>query len=198
MVRNVVVLSLAMVMAGPVMAAQTRPAAARSAAEDAPTRIAVINIQNAIAATDQGKQRVQELRAKFAPRQTDIQNISKQMQDIQDKVQAGQNTLSDAEKSRLEFQYQQLSRNLQREQQEYQEDAQDAQTDVVDSIGQNMMPLITKYASENHFSVVLDTSTQSNPVLFASNTVDITNTIVSLYNEQFPVKTAAAPAAKPK
>lgn len=193
--RNVVVLSAALAFAGPVLA-QTHATPARSAS-DAAGRIAVINIQAAIAGTDQGKQTAQELAAKFAPRQTDIDNLNKQIQDLQQRLQDGQNTLSDSEKSRLDFQYQELSRDVQREQQEFQEDAQDARTDAVDTIGQKMMPIINTYASQNGYSVVLDTSSQSSPVLYASNAIDITAAIVKLYNQQFPVKAAAAPAAAP-
>jgi outer membrane protein len=196
--RNVVVLSLALALAGPLWA-QTRTAPARTAAEDAPTRIAVINIQTAIAATGEGKQTAQELQTKFAPRQDEINNMSKQMQDIEQRLQDGQNTLSDDEKSRLELQYQELSRNVQREQQEFQQDLQDARTDAVDTIGQKMMPLINRYANDNGYSVVLDTSAQSSPVLFASNSVDITAAIVKLYDQAYPLKSAAAaPAPKPK
>jgi len=197
MLRNVVVLSMALALGAPVWA-QTRATPARSKADNAPTRIAVINIQAAIANTDQGKQTSQELQVKFSPRQNDIGNLSKQLQDIQQRLQDGQNTLSNAEKNRLQFQYQELSRNLQREQQEYQEDVQDARTDAVDSIGQKMLPLINRYANENGYSIVLDTSAQSSPVLFASNSVDITNEIVKLYDQDYPVKSASAPASKAK
>lgn len=196
MLRNVFVLSLALAMAGPVWA-QARTTTARTAAKDAPERIAVINIQAAIASTEQGKQTARELQAKFAPREAKINDISKQIQDIQQRVQDGQNTLSGAEKQRLQFKYQELTRNLQREQQEYQEDTQDARTDAVNSIGQKMMPIINRYANQRGYSVVLDTSAQSSPVLFASNSVDITSAIVKLYNEAYPVKPAAASKSKP-
>ncbi len=198
MLRNVFVLSMALALAGPVWAGTQQTTPAHSAAKDASTRIAVINIQAAIAGTAEGKQTAQELQTKFAPRQSAINDLSNRLQSIQQRLRDGQNTLSDAEKNRLQFQYQELTRNLQREQQEYQEDAQDARTDAVDSIGEKMMPIINRYASENGYGVVLDTSAQSSAVLFASNSVDITNTIIRLYNKEYPIKSAAAPAAKPK
>lgn len=196
MLRNVVILTMALALAGPVWA-QTKAAPAHSAAaDDAPMRVGVINIQEAIAATDAGKQASKELQSKFAPRQTSINNLAKQMQSLQQRIQAGANTLSDSEKNNLEFQYQELSRNYQREQQEYQADAQDAQTDAMDAIGEKMMPLINRYAAQHNLGVVLDTSSSSNTVLYAANAVIITNAIVRLYNTQYPVKSAAAPAAK--
>jgi outer membrane protein len=194
--RNAIIGSTLLFLAGPVFA-QVKPAAAQTAKSDAPTRIAVINIQTAIASTEAGKQAAQELQTRFTPRQNDIDSMTKQLQSLQQRLQDGQNTLSDQEKERLGRQYQQLSRQVQRKQQELQEDAQDARTDAVDTIGQKMMRIIDRYASENGYSVVLDTSSQTSPVLFATNSVDITNAIIRLFNETYPVK-AAAPAPKPK
>ena len=194
--RNAIMGSTLVLLAAPVWA-QTKPAATRTASSDAPTRIAVINIQTAIASTEEGKQAAQELQTRFTPRDNEIDSMQKQMQSLQQRLQDGQNTLSDQEKDRLGRQYQELSRQLQRKQQDLQEDAQDARTDVIDRIGQKMMQLIDRYASQNGYSVVLDTSQQTSPVLFATNSVVITNEIVRLYNQAYPVK-AAAPAPKPK
>ncbi len=193
MLRNVIVLSMALAFGAPAWA-QTRATPAHAKAEAAPTRVAVINIQAAIAGTEEGRQTGQEMQAKFGPRQASINNLSKQLQDIQQRLQDGQNTLSVTEKDKLQFQYQELSRNLQREQQQYQQDVQDARTDAVDSIGQKMLPLLNRYANEKGYSVVLDTSSQSSPVLFAASSVDITDAIVKLYNQDFPVKSASAPS----
>lgn len=195
--RNAIIASMLCLLAGPVWA-QSRPAPAQAAKSDAPTRIAVINIQTAIAATEEGKQAAQELQTRFTPRQNEISSLTKRLQSLQQRLQNGQNTLSNQEKQRLGRQYQQLSRQVQRKQQELQDDAQDARTDAIDTIGQKMMGLIDHYATQNNFSVVLDTSSQTSPVLFATNSVDITNQIVRLYNQTYPVKKAAAAAPKPK
>jgi outer membrane protein len=194
--RNAIIGSTLVLLAVPVWA-QTKPTPAQTAKSDAPTRVAVINIQTAIASTDAGKQAAQELQTRFTPRQNEIDSMTKQLQSLQQRLQDGQNTLSDQEKERLGRQYQQLSRQVQRKQQELQEDAQDARTDAVDNIGQKMMRIIDRYASENGYSIVLDTSSQTSPVLFATNSVDITNQIIRLYNEAYPTKAAAA-APKPK
>jgi outer membrane protein len=197
--RKAIIGSTLFLLAVPALA-QTRPATTAEAAKsDAPTRVAVINIQTAIASTDEGKQAAQELQTRFTPRQSEIDTMSKQLQGLQQRMQDGQNTLSDQEKERLGRQYQQLSRQVQRKQQELQDDFQDARTDTVDTIGQKMMRVIDRYANENGFSVVLDTSSQTSPVLFATNSVDITKSIITLYNQSFPVKAAAAaPKPKPK
>jgi hypothetical protein len=54
---------------------------------------------------------------------------------------------------------------------------------------------LDRYARENGFSVVQDTSGQNSPILYASNQVDVTQDIIRLYDQAYPVKTGAAPAA---
>src|SRR5204862_1634685 len=54
-----------------------------------------------------------------------------------------------------------------------------------------------RYARENGYSVVLDSSAQSTPILYASTQIDVTQDIIRLYDQAYPVKTGA-PATQPK
>jgi outer membrane protein len=69
----------------------------------------------------------------------------------------------------------------------------------VDGIGRKMLDVLDRYARENGFTAVLDTSAQGSPVVYGSSGSDITQDLVRLYDQAYPVKTAgaAAPAAKP-
>ena len=64
-------------------------------------KIGVIDVQVAITSTAEGKQAAAELQSQFAPRQTELTNMQKQMEDIQTRLRTGQTTLSDDEKARL-------------------------------------------------------------------------------------------------
>src|SRR3984885_15795395 len=72
-----------------------------SGAPGAPSKVGVINVQVAITSTAEGKQAAAELQSKFAPRQTDLDNMRKQLDDLQTRLRTGQTTLSDEEKARL-------------------------------------------------------------------------------------------------
>jgi outer membrane protein len=161
------------------------------------TKVGIINIQAAIASTAEGKQAAAELQSQFAPRATELQNLQKQIQDVQSRFQTGQTTLSDEEKARLQRQGEQLSRTAQRKQQEFQDDTNDAQQDVVNRIGRKMIDVLDKYSKENSYSVILDTSSQTTPVIYAANQIDITQDIIRLYDQNYPIKNAAAAPTKP-
>jgi len=171
---------------------------ASSTSVQSPTKVGVLNIQAAIAGTAEGKQAAAELQSQFSPRTTELQNLQKQGQDIGARLQNGQTTLSDEEKARLQREYDQLNRTFQRKQQEFQEDTQEAQQDVVNRIGRKMIDVLDKYSKENGYSVILDTSSQQTPVIYAANQIDVTQDIIHLYDQAYPVKASATSAPAPK
>ena len=170
------------------------PAAAASAAAG---KVGVINIRQAIVTTAEGKQASAELQSQFASRQTEIENMNKQVNDLRQRLAACEGKCSQEEIARLTTQGQRLTQQLERKQNEYQEDVNAAQGEVVDRIGRKMVDVLDRYSRENGYSVVLDSSAQNTPILYASNQIDLTQDIIRLYDQAYPVKAGAGPAAKP-
>ena len=160
-------------------------------------KVAVINIRLAIGSTAEGKQATAELQSQFAPRQNELENLNKQINDLRQQLAANQTTWSDEQKAKAQTQGQRMTAKLDRMNNELNEDAQAAQSDVVDRIGRKMMDVLDRYARENGYGVVVDTSAQGSPVLYASPSIDITQDIIKLYDQAYPLKAAATPAAKP-
>jgi outer membrane protein len=178
------------------------PALRAQSAAGAPAKIGVINMQAAITGTAEGKQAAAQLQSQFAPRQAELQNMQKQIEDDQSRLRTGQTTLSDEEQARLTREYNTLTRNLQRKSQEAQDDFNDAQQDLINRIGRKMVDVLDKYAKDGGYSVVLDSSSQQTPIIYEANQIDITQDIIRLYDQAYPVKTTttAAPSrpAAPK
>jgi outer membrane protein len=175
--------------------AQAAPAAGAAAA---PVKgVAIINLRGAIGNTAEGKQASAELQSQFAPRSSEIDALTKQISDLQQKLQAGQGKLNQDEEARLTAEGQRLTQRLDRRRNDFQEDASAAQQDVLERIGRKMVEVLDRYARENGYSVVLDTSGQNSPILYASNQVDVTQDIIRLYDQAYPVKAGAPATAKP-
>jgi outer membrane protein len=171
-------------------------AAAAGAASGA--KIAVLNVRQAIVTTAEGKQASAELQSQFAPRQNEMESLNKQINDIRQQLAANQTTWSDEQKAKAQTQGQRLAAQLERKNTELQEDVNAAQGDVVDRIGRKMMDVLDRFARENGYVAVFDSSAQNSPILFASTNIDITQEIIKLYDQAYPVKGGAtAPAAKP-
>jgi outer membrane protein len=62
-----------------------------------------------------------------------------------------------------------------------------------------MMAVIDKYATDRGYALILDISSPQTPVLYASNTIDITRDIIALYDQGAAAQAPIAPStAAPK
>lgn len=160
---------------------------------EAGAKVAAINMRAAIANTSEGKQAAAQLETQFSARRKEIEDLNKKINDLQQRLTAGAITLSDEEKQKLTLEGQRLTRQLERRQNEFQEDLNDAQSDAISRIGRRMVEVLGNYAPSNGYGAVLDNSSQSTPVMYAS--ADITQEVVKLYDETYPVKKVAGGAA---
>jgi len=195
---NKMFLSAALVAAS-LIGGATICAQAAAPAAGASTKVGVLNVNQAIATTAEGKQASSELAGQFAARQTELENLNKQINDIRQRLQANGDKLSPEEGARLQRQGEALAKQLQRKQEDYQEDVNAARQEAMERIGRKMMDVLDRYARENAYTAIFDSSTQGAPI-YVSNGVDVTGEIVKLYDQAYPAKAAAAakPAATPK
>jgi outer membrane protein len=178
-------LLLAAVMAGVALA--QAPAAA-------PTKVAVIQIQAALVSTKEGQKAAAELETKMGPRKKELDGKQAELKDLQDKLQRGGNTLSDSAKEELTRNIDQKTKSFNRQVEDAQAELEAEQQKLLQQLGQKMMQVIDKYAQSNGFSIVLDVSNPNTPVLYASNTIDITKEVIDLYDKTIGAAPAAAPA----
>jgi outer membrane protein len=169
-------------------------AAAQTAA---PNKVGVIQVQSALVATRDGQKAAKELEDRMAPRKKELDGKQAEIRELQERLQKGGNTLSDSAKEDLTRNIDQKTKSFNRQVEDAQAELEHEQQKVLSSLGQKMMQVIDKYAQEKGFSVILDVSNQNTPVLYASNTVDITKDIVELYDKS-NIAASAAPAAAPK
>jgi outer membrane protein len=184
-------------MAGVAMAqapAAAAPVAAPATA--APTKVAVIQIQAALAATKEGQKAAADLEVKMSPRKKDLDGKQAEIKDLQERLQRGGNTLSDSAKEDLTRNIDAKTKSYNRQLEDAQAELEQEQQKVVSVLGQKMMSVIDKYAHDNGFAIVLDVSSQNTPVLYASSAVDITKEVIDLYDKtNFTPTPAAKPAA---
>ena len=182
---------IAMAQAAPPAA----PAAAAPATMSAPTKVGVIQIQAALAATKEGQKAAAELETKLAPRKKELEGKQSEIKDLQDRLAKGGNTLSDSAKEDLTRNIDTKTKSYNRQLEDAQAELEQEQQKLVNVLGQKMMAVIDKFAQQNGFAIVLDVSNQNTPVLYASNTVDITKEVIDLYDKT--VFTATPAAARP-
>jgi outer membrane protein len=166
-----------------------------SAQAQAPTKVAVIQIQAALVATKEGQKAAAELETKMAPKKKELEGKQAEIRELQEKLQKGGITLSDSAKEELARSIDQKTKNFNRDVEDAQAELEAEQQKLLNVLGQKMMQVIDKYAQANGFALVLDVSSQNTPVLYAANSVDITKEVVDLYDKTVFTPTAAP--AKP-
>ncbi len=163
--------------------------------QQAPLKVAVIDMQSALLGTKDGQKAVAEFKAKFAPRELEFQKRQSDLAAKQAQYQKTQNTMSDEAKANLQADIAKITKDLQRDTQDAQQDAQEEQQRLLNELGGRVMQVINKYANDNKITMVFDVTNgaQGNNLLFASSSIDITRDIISLYDQ-----TASAPASATK
>lgn len=162
-------------------------------AAQAQVKIAVIDMQSALLSTKEGQKAVNDLKAKFAPKEAEFQKRSQDLQAKQDQYRKTENTISDDAKAALARDIDAMTKNLQRDTDDARADLDQDQQKVLNELGQKMMQILQKYANEKQLTLVLDVSGEPNNIRFASSTVDITRDIITMYDTAPPMTNVAKP-----
>jgi outer membrane protein len=171
-----------------------------AAAPAVPTnaKIAIIAFQQAVAATNEGQRNFAQLRVKFEPKQTQLKSQSDEIDSLKKQLQDAGTTLSEPERDSRLRTIDEKTKSLQRSAEDAQNEASSAMNDMYQQLAQKVYAVLEVYSEQNKFTLVLDTSAQQTPVLWAPPSSDITKAVVDAYNAKSgipPQPAAGAPNA---
>lgn len=190
-----------------VMALGQSSSAAPKPAADAPStptgatsslgKIGIINMQQAILASNEGQRDFQTLSKKFEPKQAELKGMNDEVDNLKKQLNTQGDKLNDLARANLVKSIEGKQKELQRNLEDAQSDFQSQQNDILQQVGQKMMQVLDKYAKVNGYALVLDVSNQNSPVLWAGASTDLTRAIVDQYNTVSGVPAPpSTPAAK--
>jgi len=159
-----------------------------------PNKVAIINIQAAIANTNEGQRDLDALQKKFEPKQIELKSLSDEVDSLKKQLAAQEGKLNEDERGKRVQAIESKQKVLQRNLEDAQNDYQTQSNEIAQRIGSKLMQSLDGYAKQNGYAVVIDVSSQQSPVLWAATSVDITKPVIDAYNVTSGV---AAPAAKP-
>ena len=191
--------------------AQTGSAAAAPGAASAPTssapavtgtgtKVGTISMEQAIFATNEGRRDFEALSKKLEPKQNELKNQNDEIDALKKQLNAQEGKLNDDARANLVKQIETKQKSLDRQLQDAREDAQNQQNEIAQRIIQKLGPVLIKYAADNGFGVIMDTSQPwpQSPVVWWGEAVDVTKPVVDLYNSQSGVPAPASSSAAPK
>jgi outer membrane protein len=166
----------------------------------AQSKVAAINIQAAIVGTRDGQKAAAELNAKMQPKKRELEQRQNDINSLQDQLNKGQNTMSEAAKADLYKNIEAKKKTLQREVEDAQADLEADQNKLMQQLGQKIVAVIERYARDNGFTMVVDVGNPNTPVIYASPSVEITKEVIELYDKasasgSAPAPTTSAPKA---
>jgi len=172
-------------------------AAAPVATNATGTKMGTINVEQAIFATNEGQRDFEALSKKLEPKQTELKGVNDEVEALKKQLNTQGDKLNEESRATLVKQIEQKQKSLERQVQDARDDAQNQQNEIAQRILQKMGPMLVKYAADNGFGVIIDTSNPwpNGPVLWAGPAVDITKSVVDLYNSQSGVAAPTRPAA---
>lgn len=160
-----------------------------------PTKVGIINIQQAIAGTQEGQKAAAELQERYEPKRKELEKKQAEIQALRDQLSRGSNTMSDEAKRALTNEIDAKTKAWNRDTEDASADFQADQDRILSGFFEKMQVVIDKYARDNGYTLILDISSQSSPVIYATLSADITNDIIALYDKNSPGAAAAKPAA---
>jgi outer membrane protein len=181
------------------------PAAAASPAPVAagPTKVAVIAFQVAVAQTNEGQRNYTDLEKKYAPREAKAKALNDEIESLTKQFQAQGANLADAERaSRLKV-IDDKKKQLDRMTEDLKTDGNQDVQEMYNTLASKVFDVLSAYAAQQGYTVVLDMSQQTTPVLYAAPSLDITKAIIDAYNAKSgvpppPPSLPSAPAPGPQ
>jgi len=184
--------------AAPANPAPSAPATPTTASTG--TKVGAINIEGAIFGSNEGRRDMEALSKKFEPKQAELKNQNDELDALKKQLTTQQDKLNEDALNNLKKQIEAKQKTFDRAVQDAQEELGNQQQEIAGRILQKMAPMIVKYAQDNGFGMIIDTSKPwpQGPVLIAGEGLDITKAVVDAYNVQSGVPAPAATgAAKP-
>jgi outer membrane protein len=165
------------------------PAAAQNAG-----KIGVINLQTAIVGTKAGQKASNDIQARFNPKKAELEKRQSDIGQLQEQLNRGGTTQSEEERNRLTREIDQKTKALNRETEDARAELDQAEQKIMSELGGGIMAAIDKYAKDNGYMLVLDISSPQTPVVYRSDSIEITKDIIELYDKRAQSPAAAVPA----
>jgi outer membrane protein len=161
-------------------------------AEQPATKIGFVYVQKALASTQEGKARLKELDDWARPRQEQLAKMDKEINDLKGEILSKQGVASDDTLADLNRQLVARQREFEDKQRDGKRDFEEKQQALLREMGGKLQQVINDYAQKNRYTAVF--IFKPDDLAYMANFADITDTIIKLYDEKFPL---AAKAASP-
>jgi outer membrane protein len=158
------------------------------------TKIGTLHILRAISESAEGKQALGEFNKKAEAKRDELQRKNSEIEQLQKQLQDQARTLNDESRAALSKNIDSKTTELQRAQQDAQKEFGDMQNEIINRIGNKLVPVVQQYAKENNYSLIMDSSNQSYQLIYFDPAIDITDDIIKRYDASSVSSATPAPS----
>ncbi len=192
-------LLLAVALSVTALAQTSKAASAPSTTAPMNGKIGIINIKGAIVACNEGQRDFETLQKKFDPKNAELKSRNEEIETLKKQLQAQGDKMNEDARTALVRQIDQKQTALKRFIEDTQNDMQAQENEIGKSIGTKLMKTLDKWARDNGYALIMDYSSDTSSVLWVGQGVDVTQEVVTAYNQESgvppPARTTAAPSA---
>jgi outer membrane protein len=147
-----------------------------------PAKIAVVAFQVAVAQTNEGQRSFADLQKKYQPKQTQLKSLNDEVENLTKQLQSSGDKLSEEERAARAKTIDDKKKQLQRDAEDAQNDMQNEMQELYSSLASKVYDVLNDYSKQHGYTLVLDVAQQQSPVLYATESTNITKAIIDAYN----------------
>jgi len=186
---------LALTAAAQTPSAPDAAAPVAPAAPAGPAKIAVIAFQVAVAQTNEGQRSFADLQKKYQPKQNQLKALNDEIDNLTKQLQASGDKLNDGERAARAKTIDDKKKQLERSAEDAQNDMQNEMQELYSSLASKVYDVLNDYSKAHGYTLVLDVAQQQSPVLYATESTNITKAIIDAYNVKSGVAAPTTPTA---
>lgn len=181
------------VLGGSSTLAQTPPPATALAPQQAPLRMAFLDLQRIAAESGEGKAASSKVQALTQKKSTELQEKTKALQGNQQKIQQGGAVLNDAARAQTQKEIDRLTVEIDRFQEDANAEVQELQQSLQADFQEKLRPIVDGVVKE--LAIGLLFSAGDAGAIYVDPSLDITAEIIKRFDSAKPAPATAKPAA---
>lgn len=169
--KAVIALSLVLALAGTASAQELK--------------IGYVDLQRALNESDAGKRAKEDFRGQLEKLQGDLKRKKDELDRMKEQIEKKAAVLKDEERRNMEKDFQRKVRDFERSYKDSQAELQGKDGEMTARILSELQEIIQDFGREEDFTLILEAS---NNVLYGATSADLTDRVISAYNQRGPKK----------
>lgn len=149
-------------------------------------RIGFVDAERAVAGVEEGKAKISELEAWAVPEREKVEKLGAKVADLRQQITAQSAVASPEVIQRLRDEELSTRRAFEDAKRDFERRLEKRQNDLLADIAVKVGTVATDYAKANDFDAIF--LLQAQPLIYVAESVELTDEIIRLYNERFPLK----------